>query len=349
MNRRLFHTLDGVRGVAAIAVVILHGQGATDGITLPGAYLAVDLFFMLSGFVIARSYEHRFAGDLSVKSFAVTRFLRLYPLYALGTIIGVFSGAIALAIGKSYLSTTEFAAAAISSLLMLPTVFTSWQLYPLNTPAWSLFFEIIVNVLHAFTYRRLSNINLVALIAASAAMLIAAAMWRGSVDVGLFTVTLVMGLPRVMFSYFMGVLISRILIDSPSSKSYAVTFVFPLLLLVFLVTNVNRVVFDLLCVGVVFPAVIWACVRYEHPWTRIMTFLGAISYPLYAIHYPIIQLVIRVGKAVHFDITKGPPLFGIALVVALVIAAAWLAKVDVQVRRAIGARLNVRPSATTTT
>lgn len=88
VQRRAFVGLDGLRGVAAIMVVLFHAQGLNRvDLTFPSAYLAVDLFFMLSGFVIAHAYEKKLKSGLSVWRFFKIRAVRLYPLYLFGTIL----------------------------------------------------------------------------------------------------------------------------------------------------------------------------------------------------------------------------------------------------------------------
>src|SRR5205085_12699808 len=87
-DRRVFHTLDGLRGIAALAIVLRHCDGFFGADVLPGSYLAVDLFFVLSGFVIAFAYEDRLASGLSAWRFAWVRVVRLYPLYVLGIALG---------------------------------------------------------------------------------------------------------------------------------------------------------------------------------------------------------------------------------------------------------------------
>ena len=63
MSRPHFLTLDAMRGVAAITVVLFHGARLAGVQTMPHGYLAVDMFFALSGFVISRAYDRRLAAD----------------------------------------------------------------------------------------------------------------------------------------------------------------------------------------------------------------------------------------------------------------------------------------------
>lgn len=96
--RRTFHTLDGLRGVAAGTVLIYHFPSLWSPASAPSAYLAVDLFFLMSGFVIEHAYGQRLATGLGVRRFLLLRLIRLYPLYLVGT------GITALAIAGAMLA-----------------------------------------------------------------------------------------------------------------------------------------------------------------------------------------------------------------------------------------------------
>ena len=87
---RVFHTLDALRGIAAVGVVVFHMQQAFTPIAAPGGYLAVDLFFMMSGVVLTgHAYEARFRAGMGTLDFMRARLIRLYPLYLLGTLLGI--------------------------------------------------------------------------------------------------------------------------------------------------------------------------------------------------------------------------------------------------------------------
>ena len=91
--KRHFEVLDGLRGTAAFAVVLFHifewlFPRYADN-PLRHAYLAVDFFFMLSGFVIGYAYDDRWP-KMKIGEFLRTRLIRLHPLVLLGVAIGVF-------------------------------------------------------------------------------------------------------------------------------------------------------------------------------------------------------------------------------------------------------------------
>jgi len=144
MIKSRFGTLDGLRGVAAIVVVLFH---AIFGAWVPRfGYLAVDLFFILSGFVLSHAYDKRFVAGMSVAEFLSLRVVRLYPLYLLGLVLG-------LCVVRINPSIMDAPAAGVLlnfvlNLFDLPGMEIPGTLYrelfPLNVPLWSLFFEFWV-------------------------------------------------------------------------------------------------------------------------------------------------------------------------------------------------------------
>ena len=86
---RVFHTLDALRGIAAIGVVVFHMSKLFTPIATPGGYLAVDLFFMMSGVVLSHAYEPRFRAGMGTLDFMRARLIRLYPLYLAGALFGI--------------------------------------------------------------------------------------------------------------------------------------------------------------------------------------------------------------------------------------------------------------------
>src|ERR1700722_3197255 len=131
-----FSALDGLRGVAAISIVVFHYSQNLGWELLPNAYLAVDFFFMLSGFVIAHAYEARLRSGQTVAEFMQRRLIRLYPLYWLGTTLPIILIAVAAWFGESHPAGTLTAASYFLGLLFLPTpsnlsVFGS-RVFPLN-------------------------------------------------------------------------------------------------------------------------------------------------------------------------------------------------------------------------
>ena len=172
-----YQLLDGLRGVAAILVVFYHifegfafaelTNGAGDGLitTLNHGHIAVDFFFILSGFVISYAYDDRWA-NMGTWQFLKRRLVRLHPMLVMGAVIGVVAFA-AVGFGKwddTTASTGWVMVAMLLTMFMIPAVpgvpyevRGNGEMFPLNGPAWSLFFEYLGNVIYALIIRRLST------------------------------------------------------------------------------------------------------------------------------------------------------------------------------------------------
>lgn len=207
---RKFLTLDALRGVAALAVVEFH----TGRHIFRHGYLAVDFFFMLSGFVLTFAYQGRLDAGWTLKEFLKARFIRLYPLYLMGLFVGVGLRVIDVAIGRPSPSPAELLTLFVAGLLVLPAPaqfpYTSAFAFPLNIPSWSLFLEVLANVVHGVVLRRRSwrFIGTLALVAGAVFYGFA---WRSDAqDIGGHRVELLPGLARVLFSYCVGMLLFKV-------------------------------------------------------------------------------------------------------------------------------------------
>ncbi|MFC3100145.1 acyltransferase [Altererythrobacter lauratis] len=288
MQERLYG-LDALRGLAAFVVVLLH-----LGFPIGGAHLAVDFFFMLSGFVMARTYEARLtSGALSPWRFVVARYRRLWGWMALGTSIGLvaalargdFSGDLLLAWGLM--------------LAMLPALnMAATTPYLLNQPLWSIFYELLANVAHAFGLARMGRKGLLAL-ALVCAVGLAWAIERHGFPRGGFPMYHWLVLWRVGLAYVLGVLIFRLWGDVPPIR------VSPLLALAVLPAYVLATYFwpvawgPLLFILVLAPLMMFGGMAARpEGWRRnLAAWLGALSFPLYALHYPAIALLQTPGGA----------------------------------------------------
>jgi peptidoglycan/LPS O-acetylase OafA/YrhL len=142
-----FTTLDGIRGLAALLVVVRHTGALVDPLSFQESYLAVDVFFVLSGVVLSQAYEARLQAGLGALRFAWIRLVRIYPLYFLGGLISVVT---ILAGIDAPARAGHLATYALLGLFMLPNPgLGSVYVYPLINPSWSLFMELAVNVFYA--------------------------------------------------------------------------------------------------------------------------------------------------------------------------------------------------------
>ncbi|MFM5925106.1 MAG: acyltransferase family protein [Novosphingobium sp.] len=278
MGRRLYG-LDGLRGIAALLVLAMHTFG------FAGGHLAVDFFFMLSGYVMARTYEQRLlSGTLSPGRFMVMRLRRLWPTMAIGATLGLAVAALHGVAPENLAHAYAFA------LLMIPASAT--LPYALNLPAWSIFYELVANALHGAVFVRLGRGALIA-VTAAAGLTLAAICTRFEFPRILDSTTAamqVMIVPRVLASYLIGVLLYRLFKDE---APFRIPFAFAAAGFAGYVALVSAVPFSLWPLPFVFlfaPLLVLAGVG-ETRQLRALAVLGDISFPLYAVHFPVLQLV----------------------------------------------------------
>jgi peptidoglycan/LPS O-acetylase OafA/YrhL len=337
-----FHSLDGLRGVAALAVLILHGaELARIGYVPPSAGLAVDFFFLLSGFVIAHAYDARLGGGgMTAPIFMRVRLTRLYPMLFIGCAIGGMVFLIGQRRRSDGLSTSVDILMVIGSFLLLPSGFATGiaksQAYPTNNPIWSLFWELAVNAVYGSRFGRLSNRALAAVVAVSGAAMIAtlACLWPGSYqDIGFASPTLfLLGAVRVSYPFWAGVLMFRLMRGRALPR--LPIGVAGLLLALALLLPLGGTIYTLLLVVAGFPALVAlsADTRLSRPMVRVCAACGELSYPLYLTHQPVFRALVNAVALLHLAV---PPwlllLVGAAL--SIVIAQILLVGFDRPVRR----------------
>ncbi len=321
-----FHTLDGMRGLAAIVVLAFHIVQQRSMTALPFAGLAVDFFYVLSGFVVAHSYEARLAaGEISLREFARVRFVRLYPLAFLGIFLGVVLAVGAAAI-KQTIGLGDIAAAAVFAFLLLPSfVFPQWPTaYPFNPAAWSLTFEALANAVYACIARRLANPVLLGILGFSAIALVWLAFARGGIAGGHDQADVLLGIPRVLFPFFAGVLLRRL--PGARATGSGAGAVLILALLGVLIAPVGwGAVSSLACVMLLFPLLVWLGIanRPGPALGQVFAVLGALSYPLYITQ----AAVLRIGLEVLRRYPLSPAQFAVFALAeaACALILAWLA------------------------
>lgn len=311
-------TLDGLRGAAALLIMIYH-MVPFFGTPIPEAYLAVDFFFCLSGVVIAKAYQARLEGGLSTSGFFKIRFARFYPLYLFGTLAGILTTLAALTLGQnsSHWSWDAFLKALPFALLMLPSHFYFNALYPFNGPAWSLGFEMLVNLLYAALRPWLSRARLGLLILVSGASLIYLASQKGSLDGGGAWEDSALTAFRALYSFNLGLFIwqsrrSRL----PRLNSWALMLGLCLLLCGRPPAEM-RVAYDLACALFLLPLVVLLGTETDAAESRFFSFLGGISYAVYAIHGPVMVLLTISCQRAHIEPGLGSGFFVAAGIVLL--------------------------------
>lgn len=337
-----YNILDGLRGVAAIVVVCFHlfeayATSHVDQIINHG-YLAVDFFFILSGFVIGYAYDDRWK-TLTIKEFLKRRFIRLHPMVVIGAVIGAimfyFQGCSVWDVSK--VTVTMLIVATLMNAFLIPAtpgveIRGLTEMYPLNGPSWSLFFEYIGNILYAFFIRKLPTKALSILILLAGCGLAAFAIWGpyGDICVG-FALTgdnMLGGSLRLLFSFSAGLLLSRIFRPAHIKGAFWICSLSVIVLL-----SVPRLggnehfwmngIYDTVCFALLFPLIVYLGASgktTDKTTTRICKFLGDISYPLYMVHYPFIYLYYAWVKNENLTFVQSLP-GAIALVVGSILLA----------------------------
>ena len=363
-----YQLLDGLRGVAAILVLFYHvfegfsfaelTNGAGDGLirTLNHGHIAVDFFFMLSGFVLCYAYDDRWT-KMSTWQFFKRRLIRLHPMLVMGTLIGFASFAF---VGfERWDGTTTPASWAVTALLltllMIPAipgapyeVRGNGEMYPLNGPGWSLFFEYVGNILYALFIRRLSTIALTALTIVLG--VIHAWFFVGNVSgydmVGVgWTIDAANfwgGLVRMLFPFTMGMLLARTF--KPRQVKGAFWLCTLLLVLLFSAPYIPssgcislNSLYEVACIVLFFPFIVWmgACgsIQSQHI-SKASKLLGDISYPLYIIHYPIMYIFYAwlIDKG-YYSLYASWPMALLVVTSSIVLAILCLKLYDEPVRR----------------
>jgi peptidoglycan/LPS O-acetylase OafA/YrhL len=360
--------LDGLRGVASLMVVIFHTfEAYADGNPVKQiinhGYLAVDFFFLLSGFVIAYAYDDRWS-RMSQREFYKRRLIRLQPMVVMGSLIGAAlfyfqKGSMFPLVAATPVSKMLLVMLLGCTLLPLPVSLDirGWsEMHPLDGPAWSLFFEYIANILYAIGLRKLSNRVLWVLVLLAGIFLGQLAIFgpRGDLIGGwsINAAQLHIGFARLLFPFFAGMLLMRIGKRIHTRAPFGIC---TLLLVAALALPrfggaqhlwVNGI-YDFLCVILIFPLIVAIGAgekRVDGPSIRVARFFGDLSYPLYITHYPLIYIYTAWVVQEKIPPIRGA-VWGVALVIAAVsIAYACLKLYDEPVRRWLSRRLLAKAS-----
>jgi peptidoglycan/LPS O-acetylase OafA/YrhL len=296
MNKRKYANLDAIRGIAAILIFFRHAPALFISPEFGQSYLAVDLFFAMSGFVVANAYEERLlTGALSFVSFLKLRLIRLFPLYLLGTLIGILEHFVLepSSAHEGLRSAVGTASFALLPLLMLPS--RAKPLYPVNNPAWSLFYEIIANSVYASALKNLSVRFFVPVILCSAIVISTYSVIHNGLDTGWNLSAWYVALGRVAFSFSVGVLLYRARVSTrrESGGVSALTLVGATLLLCIDVPTGWAGIATAAEIILAVPLVLYMATSFEPPSfiTPACEQLGRVSYGLYIIHVPVLLAI----------------------------------------------------------
>ena len=356
-SKNHYVVLDGLRGIASLMVVAFHlfepfSQGDATKQIINHGYLAVDFFFMLSGFVIAYAYDERWS-RMTQWEFYKRRLIRLQPMVIMGSLIGAAlfyfqAGPAFPLIAGTPVWKMLLVMVVGCTLLPLPISMDirGWQeMHPLDGPAWSLFFEYIANILYAVGLRKLSKTALGVFVFLAALLLVQLAVFgdRGDLIGGwsLDATQLHIGFARLLFPFFAGILLCRLGARIQMKSAFGAA---SLLLIVALTLprfggtdhHWMNGIYDALCVIFVFPIVVAVGAgekRVEGLSIRVARFFGDLSFPLYITHYPLIY--IYTGWVVRSHPTGAQGIVPALLVAVAAIAMAYasLKLYDEPVRR----------------
>lgn len=352
--RRMYETLDGLRAVGAQLVVMRHVPEFFGGVPVPESFLAVDLFFLISGIVVSHAYGERVKGGGFFKTFTITRLIRLYPLYALGLVLGLIPATISLATDpNSWWTPLKLTEAVIAGALMFPLVpFLGANGSSLDGPTWTLLPEIAANLVWARTLRRLGPFLLAAILLVCGAGVVLAAQTWGQLDVGYGPTQTWAAFARSGYSFFAGVLLFQ-LFGSGRKVIPAVSWICLAILAVVLAWRPGEgaaPLYEMIVILVGFPALVAVAAHFE-PGPRVgkmFALLGRASWGVYIFHQPvarILEATVLRGWTAPTGLTA--VLCGAALSVGLTLFALAVDKVfDIPVRKILTRRFLPRPADT---
>lgn len=360
-----YMVLDGLRGTAALLVVIYHvfeglafaaGTDLIDGMN--HGYLAVDFFFLLSGFVIGYAYDDRLGRTMTTGAFIKRRLIRLHPMIVFGAVTGVVCFLIqgSEKWDGSHVALSLVMLALLYAMFFIPAVpGTSMdvrgngEMFPLNGPSWSLFFEYIGNLAYVLFIHRLSTRALRWVVAVVGLLLAAFCLFDvsgyGMLGVGwtLEGYNFPGGLLRMLFPYTLGMLLARGY--QPGRNVRGTFWICSFVLLgLFLVPYIEgkspvcwNAVFELVCIMLIFPCILlmgasaqpkskvslWAC-----------KWLGDLSYPLYAVHYPVMYVFYAwLIRTRHYHLSEVLPQAILVVVICIVLSIIALKLYDEPLRQ----------------
>lgn len=365
--RARYELLDGLRGVAALMVILYHvGECFATSPRdqwLNHGYLAVDFFFVLSGFVLGYAYDGRWGKGMTTGGFLLRRVIRLQPMVLVAVVLGAISFVIQ---GCEHWDGTSVSMSAVilsfvMAFFMLPAlpgtapeIRGNGEMFPINGPSWSLFFEYIGSIFYALFLHRLSTRVLKVFVVAAGIALAAVALGNGSGDYHLGVGWTAegygfwMGLARMTFSFSVGLLLSRTF--KPVKIRGAFWICSALIVAVLSVPYVggaekpmmSNAVYDLVCTFVVFPLIVYlgaSGTTTDRQSGQICEFLGAISYPVYIIHYPFMYLMYAWAWKNGYGVDRVWPVAAVIIVTVIVLAWLSLKYYDEPVRRWLSGKL----------
>jgi peptidoglycan/LPS O-acetylase OafA/YrhL len=324
-STKRYESLDGLRGICALLVTLQHCDGVLhSGHLVSHAYLCVDVFFALSGFVIAMVYEARLKAGFPFSAFVRARARRLLPTHFLST--GIVSITVIIVIASGLIPVPGFSAMALASniafgLLLIPNFFSPAKLlFPIIAALWSLLDEWIVNFIYAVGIFRLRTRTLsVIVLACWCALAIHGLHSPSGLNVGATPDSFLLGIVRATAGFLAGAIAFRLHANS-YSKSWRTLRPELVYSIVFLASSVAiySPVYDLF-IMVLAPIYVALLARSDMQPGKMFVWLGAVSYPLYISQYALLW-----GIGAIFGSGNAPRnLLFLVPIVAAELALAW--------------------------
>lgn len=323
-----FLSLDGLRGIAAFAVVIFHRRawfGPDNGEHVVGhAYLAVDFFFMLSGFVLASSYQERLRLDMSFGDFFTRRIIRLYPLVVFSVMLGALAAFGSMHSGKTP-HNPYFELDIVSTSLIIPN-FWEHEYFRLNGPLWSLFWEMVASILFGLFGAKLRTRYFLAGVIISEVIFIYAQFHYNSPFIGVYPTGFIFGLARIITAFGSGVLLFR-LYETGRFADFNIGLFAPVLLLASFQSmplhHPSKLIYNIGIVTFLYPLIVFGSARHKPVFPKFNQISGNISYPLYVLHDPLLLLISASLIVTHISTNNSGPIEGF-LRLATTIGISWL-------------------------
>ncbi len=363
-----YEILDGLRGVAAIMVVFFHvfetfSNGDHTKQIINHGYLAVDFFFMLSGYVISYAYDNRW-NQMTLKDFFIRRLVRLQPMIIIGSLVGaiLFYFQHSEGLGWGGISTTPVWKLLLVMFIGMTVIpvgksldIRGWdEMHPLNGPSWSLFFEYIANIVYALVLRKTSKIVLGILVLISAGFTIHYAFTNPNGDmIGGWSIDdatqLRIGFTRLAFPFLMGIFLARVAKLKFTKNAFLTTSLILIILFAFprlgaTEAHWQNAFYECFTLMIMFPAVILLGAGgkvVEEKANQLCKFLGDISYPIYITHFPLVY--VYMAWIVNGKHTLEEPqswIFGLLTVaVSIVLAYCFMKFYDIPVRKWLNKKL----------
>jgi peptidoglycan/LPS O-acetylase OafA/YrhL len=308
-----YEILDGLRGVAAITILVFHifethTMYTGKDLIIGHGYLAVDFFFALSGFVIGYAYDDRW-GKISFGTFIKRRLFRLHPMVVFGMIFGAAIFYFGISSAFPLIAETpvwKMLLYLLLGILLIPTPpsidIRGWkEMHTLDAPVWSLFFEYIANILYALFIRKFSKTALSILVFLSACALIHLTVFTQGDVIGGWTFNgehLHIGFTRLIYPFFAGLLLYRT--GKLTHIKNAFLWCSILLIAGLVMPRIGgkehlwmNGLYEATMIILVFPLIVYMGASSEVKGKyapKICKFLGDISYPVYIVHYPLIYV-----------------------------------------------------------